>query len=109
MPYKNVEDRKRYKETHRENQRKYEREYRERNPELCRQMVLQSRLKHPDYPDYRYAYYGTNLYRKYQRFHNYSWRHGLPYSYLRIELWNSSKIRVARESNGRFISWKEVA
>jgi hypothetical protein len=75
------------------------REYRRTHPEYVkRENLVALRWERND----------TDIYRKYKRVQNYSWRHGLSLPYLRIEHWNSSKIRVAREHNGRFISWKEV-
>jgi len=49
------------------------------------------------------------IFRKLHRNYVFCWRHDLPKPSIDTEFWGDSKKRkVAREANGRFISWKEV-
>lgn len=73
------------------------------------------RLRHPEqWKDFhrnqnmRYRQQSREVYRKYMKIENHSLSSFFPHPHLRTEFWNSSKIRVARESSGRFISWKEI-
>jgi hypothetical protein len=70
------------------------REYQKNHPEVAKKCYMKFHQKN------------LEIFRKYDCAKGYNRRHGIPSPHLRNEVWNGSKKKVARQSNGQFISWK---
>jgi len=88
----------------------YDQRYRLRNPNW-REQNQRWQKSHPEShlkASKKFRYENLEIYREYSRVRACCKYHALPSPHLRNEVWKDTKVIVARESNGQFISWREV-
>jgi ABC-type nitrate/sulfonate/bicarbonate transport system substrate-binding protein len=90
-----------WKRNHPEETKELVKKYRERHPEKVREFVrIGENRRYHEFPE---------VSRNFGRVQAYNIYHHLPQPKIHFEVWDENLVRIARESNGRFISWKEVA
>ena len=88
-------------------QRNHPEEWKKINNASCRKWLK----NHPEVNrenSMKFYYENLEICRKYSKAKYYCKVHGIPSPHLRNEFWKDSNVRVARMSNGQFISWKDL-